>query len=513
MKRFDGRVGIALLLLAACREAPVVDSMPAADQTTHPESSEASLREARHRRQPGGCGTLTDAEDPDTLRVSRYHDGVVLYANAQVGLAIVDVSDPDEPKVGAASELVGTPIGIFETAGAAIVVAAPWDRPSETIVRAVEIEPRRAGRTLGEIVLPGAPRDARRLGEAIVVTRDLPPASTEGSTMTAVTSFVLEGDLLSRRDELRLPGRGAVTGGSPYGVAVARPAEAELGADRTSVTWIGVDPELGSLRLHGTATFSGVVPRWRRATDHVIDVEEDARVRVVACATAACPAGDLAAYASIDFSEPNRPRVASWSLIARAGDGVFGFDGERLIVARPPVEPIEATDISFFHTSAGLVPAGTVRVPGTVSSLAARDGSVIALGWTGSASAGKRAIIHQLDVRRAPQLVGSTGFGGDWSWSPAYEDDRAMSFDPSTTLGALPMTTVRGRTGAVAAAQVLSFGPSGPRAVMEQEAVADRLLFVEGRLLAFSADGVTNVRHPGERPFRRRWEDGRSLIR
>lgn len=501
---------VTLLLLTACREAPVVDSAPAADQIAHPESSGAPLRD---KRRPGGCGTLVDAEEPETLRVSRYHDGVVLYANAQVGLAIVDVSEPDDPKVSAASELVGTPIGVFEMDGAAIVVVAPWDRPAETIVRAVEIEPQRAGRTLGEIVLPGAPRDARRLGDVIVVTRDLPPDAAEGSTITAVTSFMLERDLLSRRDELRLSGHGAVTGGSPYGVAVARPAEPELGADRTSITWVGVDPDQGHLQLHGTATFSGVVPRWRRATDHVIDVEEDGRVRVVACATAACPAGEMATYASIDFSEPNLPRMKSWSLIARAGDGVFGFAGDRLIVARPSAEPVEATDMTFFGTSGELAPVGRVRVPGIVSSLAVRDGSVVALGWTGSASAGRRAIIHQLDVRRAPRLVGSTSFGGDWTWSPAYDDGRAMSFDPVSTLGALSMTTLRGKSGAVAAVQVLSFGPTGPRKVLEQEVSADRLLFVEGRLLAFSADGVSVVRQPGERAVRHRWDDVRALIR
>jgi hypothetical protein len=507
---------VSLVLLAACREPPVVEppvAEPGSVDSTWSASSELPAGPTREQRQPGGCGTLTDAEEPEVLRLARGQEGTVLYANAQLGLAIVDVSDPDAPKLTGVSELTGTPVGIFEMNGAAVIVYAPWDRPAETVVRAVEIGPRVAGRTIGEIVLAGAPRDARRVGDVLVVTRDFTPA---GTTMTAVTTFMLDENGLSKRDEHRLAGRGAVTGGSPHGVAVAREAEAELGGDRTSVTWLGIaSEELGVIRLHGTSTVAGVIPRWRRASDHVIDVAEDARVRVVGCATSACPAGEAAAYAAIDFAEPDRPRLTSWSLLARAGDGVFNFDGDRLIVARPPADRSDGTDLAFFRTNSELVPAGSVRLRGTIGSIAVRHGGdVVALGWTGSATAGKRAIVHHVDARRSPRLLGSTSFGGDWTWSPAYDDDRAISFDPASTLAALPMTTMRGQSGAFTAAQVLSFGPVGPRNVMEKEVtVADRLLFVDGRLLAFSSEGVTVVRHPGEHRSQRSWDDLRTLGR
>lgn len=522
----------ALVLLAACRDAPVLDPTPPVEQTWRP-SSESLPRMTREKRKAGACGTLTDAEDADVLRMSismgegrAASEGLVLYANAQVGLVLVDVADPDDPKLVATSSFTGTPIGVFERDEGAVVVFAPWDHPAETVVRAVELGRRGAGRTISEIALPGAPRDARRVGDVIVVTRELPSdGAAERPPLTAVTTFVLDADGLTKRDETRLPGRGAVTGGSPHGVAVVREAPPELGVDRTSVTWIGIAPnDLGVQRLHGTATFAGVVPRWRRATDHVVDVAEDARVRVVACATAACPAGEAATYASIDFSEPDRPRVTSWSMLARAGDGVFNFDGDRLFVARPPADRTETTDLTIFRTSGDLTRVGALRLRGTVASIAVRHdaefvrygsvGDLVVLGWTGSASAGRRAIVHQIDARRAPRLVGSTSFGGDWTWSPAYDDDRAISFDPTSTLAALPMTTMRGQSGAFAAAQVLSLAPTGPRNVMEREvAVADRLLFVDGRLLAFSAEGVVGVRQPGEHRVNRMWDDLRPSVR
>jgi hypothetical protein len=475
---------------------------------------------------------MTDAEDPDVLRVSSgsgraraAREGLVLYANAQVGLALVDVADPDDPKLVATSPFIGTPIGVFERDAGAVVVFAPWDRPAETVVRAIELGRRDAGRTIGEIVLPGAPRDARRVGDAIVVTREVPSEGRARAPLTAVTTFVLDSDGLTKRDEIRLSGWGAVTGGSPHGVAVAREAPPELGGERTSVTWIGISPDdLGIERLRGTATFAGVVPRWRRASDHVVDVAEDARVRVVTCATTACPPGEAATYAAIDFAEPDRPRLASWSMIARAGDGVFNFDGERLFVARPPLERADATELAVFRTSGELAPLGAVRLRGTVASITVRHdpesvrrgsvGDLVVLGWTGSASESRRAIVHQIDARRTPRLIGSTSFGGDWTWSPAYDDDRSISFDPTSTLAALPITTMRGQSGALTAAQVLSLGPTGPRNVMERElTVADRLLFVDGRLLAFSADGVVVVRQPGEPRVQKKWDDLRPSVR
>lgn len=519
-----------LALLVSCRDAPSPDAAPPQPISRAPESSPRATRE---ERTPPGCASLSDAEEPDILRVSRgtggaraAKEGLALYASAQVGLALVDVADPDEPKLVGTSAFTGTPIGVFDVETGAIVVFAPWDRPAETVVRAVELGSREAGRTIGEVVLPGAPRDARRVGDVIVVTRDVPSeVASERARLTAVTTFLLDADGLTKRDEVRLAGGGAVTGAAPHGIAVAREAPEALGAERTSVTWIGVAPEdLGVQRVHGTATFAGVIPRWRRATDHVIDVTEDAQVRVVACATAACPAGEAATYAAIDFAEPDRPRLTSWSTIARAGDGVFNFDGERLFVARSPVDRSDTTELTILRTSGDLAPMGALRLRGTVASMAIRHdpqfvrleavGDLVVLGWTGSASAGRRAILHQVDARQAPRLVGSVAFGGDWTWSPAYDDDRAISFDPSSTLAALAMTTVRGKGGAVPAVQVLSLGTSGPRSVMEREfAVADRLAFVEGRLLAFSADGVAVVSQPGERRVRRTWDDLRPLLR
>jgi hypothetical protein len=282
------------------------------------------------------------------------------------------------------------------------------------------------------------------------------------------------------------------------------------------VTWLGIDDDSGALHLGGTAVIDGVVPKWRRGMDHVVDVTEDARVRVVACATAACPAGDLATYAAVDFAEPARPRRSGAMTLARAGDAAVNFSADRLFVARPPRDPSssDATELAVFETTREPVLLGAVSVRGTVSSLALRGDHVVALGWTGTIEAGRRAILHDLDVRGAPRLVGSVSFGGDWTWSAAYDDDRALSFDPNLALGALPMTTVRGSSGALGAVQVLAFAPSGPRAVMESGVGhADRLLFLDGRLLSFAADGVSVVSFPGVERVRRRWEDRATLVR
>lgn len=527
-RALGSRLSIAAILTATllwgCRDAP----RSGTTAPSPPTPSVAATATQTEAPAPEGCGAMTESQGPDVLRpmVSSGSSDVVVYANAQVGLAIVDVADPDEPRIMHTSEFVGTPVGVFELSksdgAAAVVVYAPWDRPTETIIRAVDTtrSSPTLGKTLGELRLSGGPRDAHRIGEIVVVTRDVPNG---GGPMTAVTTFMLEQGKLVMRDELRLLGQGSVTGASPQGVAVAR--QAEVGPDRSLVTWIGVSQrDHGVLQLHGTAAVNGVVPRWRRSADHVVDVTEDSFVRVVACATEACPGNGASAatYSGIDFSEPDQPRLAGFATIARAGDAVFGFDGSRLFVARPA--PGEAarnpstTELAAFRTEGDLEPLGTLNLRGTVASLSVRprtlDDEVIALGWTGSASAGKRAVLSHVDTRRGPRLIGSTSFGGDWTWSPAYDDERAVSFDPLSTLAALPMTTMRGPRGAAPAVQVFSLEGSGPRALLEREMpAADRLLFVRGRLLAFSSEGVLGVRYPTERRLNplRRWDDHPSV--
>jgi hypothetical protein len=202
----------------------------------------------------------------------------------------------------------------------------------------------------------------------------------------------------------------------------------------------------------------------------------------------------------------------AWSLLARAGGGVFAFTGSRLFVARPPQEGSDATELAVFRTEQNLIPQGTVRLNGTVGSIIARDEDAITLGWTGTMSAYRHAIVHHVDVRRAPRRIGSAAFGGDWTWSPAFDDDRAISFDPNATFAALPMTTVREQGGAHTAVQVFSFPPSGPRVLDEREVgAAERVVFVDGRLLALSAEGVTVVAAPGEQRLRRTWAELQGL--
>lgn len=483
---------LVLAGVAACRQPPPIEtvSTTAAEIAAAPV---ASLEPASRRA--GGCETLVDVEAPDTLRLA---DGnLVLYANEQVGLAVVDVGDPDRPAMKGIVELVGEPAGVFDVRGMAVLVYAPAARPQDVAVRAVTLEPLR---TMGELTLAGRVRDVRRVGDHVVVTRETP------DHRTAVTAFGVTDTGLVRRSEVVLDGASAVAGAAPRGLAIARSAAIEHGPNRTSVTWLTLDPDAGALAAEGTITVSGVIPRWRSA-HRVIDVTEDQRARLVLCATSGCATAEPAAYAALDFSTPAEPRVVSWKLVAGAGDGTIGFQGTRLVVARPVADRSDASELAFYATESDLALAGKVRVRGSVGTIAVRDsGDVVTVGWTGSASAGKRAILHHVDARGVPRLVGAATFGGDWTWSRAYDDDRVLGFDPHSTLAALPMTTVHGSHGPTSAAEVLSLDPSGPRAIAEEPlTLADRLLFVNGRLLSFSADGVVVLRGEGEPGAEQRW--------
>lgn len=490
-----GLAAIVTIVAAGCRQTPpplehvVITSAEMPPAVTDAKHTARRMGEKRWSGEP-----LLDVEPPDTLRLvhGADRDGAdrtVLYASESLGVVLVDVSNPDVPQIRGRLALQGRPLGVFEVKGAAIVVYEPWDRPATTIVRAFAIEPRIAGRSLGQLAITGTPRDARRIGDFVVVTRE-----TQASD-TALESFTIGKAGLVAGGAIELLGHMAVTGASSRGIAIARSAPHTLGPDRTSITWLGLDPELGSLSLQGTVTVSGVIPRWR-SSRQVLDVTDADEVRVVMCARDACASDEEAAYATVDFALPAYPRLTSWSLVARAAGAVIGFQATRLVVARPAADRSDATELLFLRPDERLAPAHELRLRGTVGTIVAHEsGDVVTVGWTGSAATGKRAIVHHVDARGAPRLVGATSFGGDWTWTRAYEDERSMSFDPLSMLAALPMTTVRNGAGPIAAVQVLSFDPAGPRALAEPPLpLGDRLLFVDGRLLAFSADGVVVIR-------------------
>ena len=483
------------LLLTSCRQSPAPFT-----ETTAADLGTLETPRAPEARQPGTCWTLLDAEEPDVLRVVGAN--TILYANPQVGLSIVDVTDLERPRTLATSAAVGTPLGVFVWRDVAVYVVVPWTRPSETIVRAVSLAPGREGALLGEIRLAGRARDARRAGETLVVTRDLPGP---GEPMTAVDAIYLDDTGPKQTDEVRLTGDGALVMGSPFGVVVARRAEPAHGPDRSALTWIALPPDApGHLKREGTSIVNGVVPRWRDASAHMIDVTEDARVRLFMCATAACPVGSDATYAEVDFGQPAAPRLVTWSPVARASDAVFRFvDGDAVVARPPPGGRLPAvTELLFLHTGAKLVPYGTLPVNGLVGSVARSGETLLVTGWKTTPATGKQALVHRVALGASPRLLGSVAVGSDWTWSPAFDDDAAVSFDPASSRAALPATTIPTGSGVRSSVEVLALPRGGVRseASFETDSV-DRIVFRDDHLLLFSASGVT-VRKLAPEPAR-----------
>jgi hypothetical protein len=454
---------------------------------------------------PPACGTLRDVETADVLRSS---DGLVLYANEQTGLAVFDVTSSAEPKLLSTSPFVGSPIAVFAHKGVAVVAFIDWearfgkDRVPSTVLRAVDLADPRAPSKRGDVVLPGIARDVRRIGDVYYVTRDAAARDDEPEGATLVTSLVAtteRGGRLVTRDEIVLPGRAASVAAAPSGITIARPAPKRLGPERTAVTWIDVTEEdPGKLHVRGTIAVAGVVSTVRGQVDSVLATDEDRVVRLYACARGCIPL-EAAEVAVIDFAEADRPRQTGAFTIPEGTDAVSRFHGNRLFLAHPLDGG--GTRLSVWRTTSAVSSEGSLRLDGTVAGIVARDAHIVTIGWTGTTGAGTKATIHVVDLStaRAPKLRGSVSFGRDWTWSPAYDDERALSFDPGASLAALPTTTLSSAGAYSAGAHVLSFGPSGPRvvSVVESERFHDRLLFAGGRLLGFGAEGVLTLRDRG----------------
>ena len=441
-------------------------------------------------RPPGACWTLLDAEEPDTLRA--IPERRFVFASARGGLVLADVAGV-APITRPLTQSDGAPLGVFVRGDLALVVFAPSSAPATTVARAVSIAGGHEGRRIGEVTLDGRARDVRRAGESIVVTRDL-------GDSTVMTALVLEARGLVPKDEVRLAGSGSRVGGSPLGLAVARPAGTP---GRSVVSWVDVDPdEPGRLHVRGTLDVRGMLPRWRSVRDAPIDVSEDAVVRFLACTTAACAAGEDSLYTALDFGRPATPRLLASTRIAPGGEDAYRFFGEGLVIARAPAggAQTDATDLVFFRARPTLSSFGSVRVAGVVASLALRGDDIFALGATRSQGGGRRAVVHRLRAEPTPRPLGSASLGADGSWSAA-DDAVPMSFDPGQSLAAVALTSA-GAQGRSAVA-ILSVSPGSIRVETELPAEEiERIALVDGRAFVFSASGVrsTEVRPADELP-------------
>jgi hypothetical protein len=268
-----------------------------------------------------------------------------------------------------------------------------------------------------------------------------------------------------------------------------------------NVSWLDLSMERrGSLLVRKTVRLAGGVSTWERGDGQIVDADEGQRVRLVTCATRSCTPSDPASLQIVDFGfdaparGPAPLRITEHDSLptTRFADGV-------LYVADTPVPEKRSTMLHVVLTDER-VPRFAAHLPlaGRITALVPHEGSLVALGSIGSTDTELKLVVHDVDVRQptAPRTRSSAVFGSDWTWSIVADDSRAMSFDPSSELFAVPFTAWRQADRRyVSAAQLVDRRLAGgyPSTAFPADGWTERVVFMDGSLLTFGPNGVSSI--------------------
>ena len=489
-----GAVG---LMVAAC-DARDVRQEPSAAATTARVLAPAAPPLAAvpfPAESPLSCATLRDVGMSDVVRV----DGTTMfYADATAGLTSIDVADAAHPRVLSVVPFVGTPIALFVREGIAWVVFLDPDGRSghkgfATVIRAVDVRNPAAPRIIGEEVRAGTARDAKLVGGLLYVMRS---GAGEGKTRTVVEGFGVRGTSLHALESVEIDGAPAALAASAAGLAAVTTSE-----DHATVAWLDLSMERpGSVVLRQSVRLPGGVATWERGEGRILDADEGQRVRIVTCATRSCTPSDPATLRIVDFAAEAPARsMTSLRLTEHDGLPTTRFADGVLYVAETPAPGQESSTLHVVRTddrTPHFVAHHALR--GRISALVPHEGSLVALGSTGSPATQVKMILHDLDVRRpaAPRTRTSVTFGSDWTWSIVADDDDAMSFDPASHLIAVPFTAWRHADKRyVTGSQLVDLRPLGEQAAaaLPVDGWVERAIFLDGHLVTLGPNGISSI--------------------
>jgi len=452
----------------------------------------ASAPEPEHAQ----CASMRRIEAADVVRVEGDR---VFFLNEYRGVTVFDVADVDHPRPIGHSAIMGTPVALFVRGDDAIAVLTDWEGSAfggsfrGSVVRAVEA--RRAGvlATKSEIALPGVVRDAAMIDDVLFLLRERRGPRGEE---TVVQSLRLVGGALRTRGEIVLPGANGAFTVDATRIVIARRLPAPATESEMTILDVGADPS-SPLSIVGSVRVPGLVPYDARFAIAALDE----LVYVVACSEDACGASEPYVLSVVDTRDPEQPRaVGRLRIPALGGWLVTAFDADRVYVAgdRGYARATGPTDVHVVDLSDATRPvlAGTIAVPGSVSSIVPVGDHALAMGAIGSIDRRMHVVVHDIDVGlpARPRLTGSAAFGEDVTWSLALDQRAAVGVDDTMRFAALPFSTWDEASKRYAnGVQLLRRTPRGLALAgsATTSGWVERVLFVGGRMVAVSDDGLT----------------------
>jgi hypothetical protein len=248
----------------------------------------------------------------------------------------------------------------------------------------------------------------------------------------------------------------------------------------------------------GHVDLAAHLDRFERDVSERLDARDASRVRVLGCLSAACAAGDTLEIATIDASDPTRPRLVSTRDLPSPGRWLATrFGAGALYVSSRGWYGLGAPTTTIVRLSLDAPPAPdfVIRVPGAVVwNVASLGPRTVVVGTRGDLQTQtQRLVVGLLAPGERPAEPESAAYavrGEGWASSPAESSSHALSACGGRVAVALRTWDEHSNPrSAVALLDSTANGLASAREV-DVQGVVERLACVQGRLFALSDAGL-----------------------
>lgn len=387
-------------------------------------------------------------EESDIVKVV----GNTLYAlNPYRGLLIIDITTVDSPKIKGRLNILGTPQEMYVRGSTAYVLlndyytfSAGQEYGAKVLV--VDLSSKKKPVVESEFSITGFVSDSRLVGDALyVVSTDYNygPDSSEVTTHIRSLNIADASDVVEV-DDVTFPGDGNLIHVTEENIFVAKYAYPNMNVQAVDIS----DPQ-GAMVVGGELAVEGMIQ------DRFMMDYADGTLRVVGHSwddgghifvqTAALQNGAFSPLGKLDLGGIGQLTAAR-------------FDGERVyLVHQVRVDPLDVVDLSNPSTP---VLVDRIEIPGWLEHLEVRDGRIIGIGFDQAGTPapaklcpgtvyeplteGRQLSVALYDVSAAGLVCegARVRFGtGDWAWSGAFYDDKALKYLSDDNLLLVPFSS------------------------------------------------------------------------
>ncbi len=449
-----------------------------------------------------GAGQTPEQDEGREVQESdiwRIRGDTLFFFNQLRGLQVIDVSDPDAPRIRARLNLpaVGEDMYVLGDSRVALLARASCAWPSTSEILIVNIEDSEVS---VESVLPidGAIQESRLVGTALYVVaqswrerEQMDEETGESLTVWEWGSHALSFDLSEpgsarKQDELWFPGQGNVIAATDRWLFVVTQERGNWW--QSLITLVDISDSAGMMIQAGA-----IRPAGRVADKFKLHVDDDVLSVVSEASRRTEFREQVSVLENYSLSRPEKPDKLGEVRVGR-GESLFAtrFDGDRAyIVTFLRIDPLWVIDLSDPRNPRV---AGELEIPGWSTYIHPLGDRLVTVGIDNTESWKVAVQLFDVGDPANPSLLSKVPLGENSSWSEATHDEKAFRVLENEGLILVPYQGWTGE-GSANRLQLIDLLATElvPRGYIEHGMSARRATSHAGRILSISGNELVAV--------------------